>query len=144
MLNLINPSPVTNFSLNDFMESFADELGGQFSEYDKKKSVIIVPLHNNRFQAVLGVLRVNPKFNKTSVEFSSKVCHCSNVKDYKALVQDNAKTAYAKFVLIDDYLKVEGSAFLENVSKEALKDIILEVANLADEWEQKLTGLDVH
>lgn len=132
------------FNFNEFMERYADEIGGQFSEYDKSKSVIIVPLEENRFQAVLGVIKKNEKFNKTGIEYSSKVCPFSDDIDCKQLVIENAKTCYAKFVIVDDFIKVEGSAFLETIREEGLKEIILEVAQLADEWELKLTGLDVN
>jgi hypothetical protein len=132
------------FNFNDFMEKFADEIGGQFSEYDQSKSVIIVPLEENRFQAVLGVMKYNDKFKKLGVEFSSKVCPFSDDIDCKQLVLENAKTCYAKFVIVDDFVKVEGSTFVENVKEEGLKEIIREVAQLADEWELKLTGLDVN
>ncbi len=132
------------FNFNEFMERFADEIGGQFSEYDKTKSVIIVPLEENRFQAVLGVVKYNEKFQKTGVEFSSKVCPFSDDVDCKQLLMENAKTCYAKFVITDDFIKVEGSTFLETIREEGLKEIIKEVAQLADEWELKLTGLDVN
>jgi hypothetical protein len=132
------------FNFNEFMEKFADEIGGQFSEYDQSKSVIIVPLEENRFQAVLGVMKYNDKFKKLGVEFSSKVCPFSDDIDCKQLVLENAKTCYAKFVIVDDFVKVEGSTFVENVKEEGLKEIIREVAQLADEWELKLTGLDVN
>ena len=133
-----------DFNFNEFMERFADEIGGQFSEYDKSKSVIIVPLEENRFQAVLGVVKFNEKFSKTGVEFSSKVCPYSDDIDCKQLVIENAKTCYAKFVIVDDFIKVEGSTFVETIREEGLKEIIKEVAQLADEWELKLTGLDVN
>ena len=133
-----------DFDFNVFMEKFADEIGGQFSEYDKSKSVIIVPLDDNRFQAVLGVMKYNDKFKKMGVEFSSKVCPASEDLDYKRLIMENAKTCYAKFVIVDDFIKVEGSAFLETTSEDGLKEIVREVAQLADEWEYKLTGMDVN
>jgi hypothetical protein len=132
------------FNFNQFMEQFADEIGGQFSEYDQSKSVIIVPLEENRFQAVLGVIKYNEKFKKMGIEFSSKVCPFSDDIDCKQLVIENARTCYAKFVIVDDFIKVEGSTFLETIKEEGLKEIIKEVAQLADEWELKLTGLDVN
>ena len=132
------------FNFNEFMERHAEEIGGQFSEYDQSKSVIIVPLDENRFQAVLGVIKYNEKFNKTGLEFSSKVCPYSEDIDCKQLIVENAKTCYAKFVIVDDFIKVEGSTFLETIREEGIKEIIQEVAQLADEWELKLTGLDVN
>ena len=133
-----------DYNFNEFMERFAEEIDGQFSEYDQTKSVIIVPLEENRFQAVLGVIKYNEKFKKTGIEFSSKVCPFSEDIDCKQLIIENAKTCYAKFVIIDDFIKVEGSTFLETIKEQGLKEIIKEVAQLADEWELKLTGLDVN
>jgi hypothetical protein len=133
-----------DFDFNAFMERFAEEIGGQYSEYDRNKSVIIVPLEDNRFQAVLGVIKYNEKFQKTGIEFSSKVCPFCEEVDCCQLLMENARTCYAKFVLANDFVKVEGSAFLENMTEEALKEIVNEVAFLADEWEYKLTGLDVN
>ncbi len=133
-----------NFNFNKFMEEYSLEIGGQFSEYDKSKSVIIVPLNDNRFQAVLGVVKFNEKYNKTGIEFSSKVCPFSEDLDIKRLLEENAKTCYAKFVVVDDFIKVEGSTFIENIREEGLKEIIQEVANVADDWEYKITGKDIN
>lgn len=133
-----------NFNFSQFMESLANEIGGQYSEYDKSKSVIIVPLPDNRYQAVVGVIKHNEKFDKTGIEFSSKVCTLNKDIDLKELLMENAKTCYAKFVILDDYVKVEGSTFLENINEGGLKEIIVEVANVADDWEYKLTGMDVN
>ncbi|MGD9328762.1 MAG: hypothetical protein PVH48_07310 [Cyclobacteriaceae bacterium] len=126
------------------MEKIAEDIGGQFSEYDKYKSVIIVPLEENRYQAVVGVLKHSEKLNKTRLEFSSKVCQLSESVDLKELLMENAKTCYARFVIVDDYVRVEGSAFLESLTESGIKEIIDEVARMADAWELKLTGMDVH
>ena len=133
-----------DFNFNELMEKIAEDIGGQFSEYDKYKSVIIVPLDQNRYQAVVGVLKHNDKMNKTRLEFSSKVCQLSESVDLKELLMENAKTCYARFVIIDDYVRVEGSTVLESVTESGIKEIIDEVANMADAWELKLTGMDVH
>jgi Mg2+/Co2+ transporter CorC len=131
-----------NFS--ELMEKIASDIGGQFSEYDKYKSVIIVPLEENRYQAVVGVLKHSEKMNKTRIEFSSKVCQLTESVDLKELLMENAKTCYARFVIVDDYIRVEGSTFIESVTESGIKEIIDEVANMADAWELKLTGMDVH
>ena len=133
-----------DFNFSELMQKIADDIGGQFSEYDKSKSVIIVPLEGNRYQAVVGVLKYYEKINKTRIEFSSKVCQLSESIDLKELLMENAKTCYARFVIIDDYVRVEGSTFIESVNEEGLKEIIDEVAKMADAWELRLTGMDVH
>jgi hypothetical protein len=133
-----------DFNFSELMQKIADDIGGQFSEYDKSKSVIIVPLEGNRYQAVVGVVKHNEKLDKTRIEFSSKVCQLTESIDLKELLMENAKTCHARFVVIDDYVRVEGSTFLENVNEIGVKEIIDEVARMADEWELKLTGMDVH
>jgi hypothetical protein len=47
-------------------------------------------------------------------------------------------------VIVDDYIRVEGAMFLETVNEAEIKEIIEEVAKMADAWELKLTGMDVH
>ena len=131
-------------NFTEFMESYANEIGGQYSEYDKNKSVIIVPLEDGRFQTVLGIMKHSEKYSKTGVEFTSKVCEFSADINLTELLRENSNFCHAKFVLVDDYIKVEAATFLDNVTDELLKEMIVEVANLADEWEYKLTGLDVH
>jgi len=131
-------------NFTEFMESYADEIGGQYSEYDKNKSVIIVPLEDGRFQTVLGIMKHSEKYGKTGVEFASKVCEFSGDINLIELLRENSNFCHAKFVIVDDYVKVEAATFLDNVTDELLKEMIVEVANLADEWEYKLTGLDVH
>jgi len=105
------------FNFSEFMEKLANDMDGQYSEYDKSKSVIIVPLADNRYQAVVGTVKYNDRYNKTGVEFSSKVCALKDDVDLKELLMENAKTCYAKFVLTDDYIRVEGSTFLENINE---------------------------
>lgn len=129
---------------NEFMENFARDINGQFSEYDKTKSVIIVPLEGNRFQTVLGVIRYNERYDREAVEFSSKICDFTPEVDLEELLRKNTEFTHAKFALFDTSLKVEASAFLDNATESLLKEIILEVANAADEWEYRLTGMDVH
>lgn len=133
-----------DFNFSELMKKIANDIGGQFSEYDKSKSVVIVPLEGNRFQAVVGAVKFNEKLQKTRLEFSSKVCALSENVDLKELLMENAKTCHARFVIIDDYIRVEGAAFIESATEEEVKEIIIEVANMADAWELKFTGMDVH
>lgn len=131
-------------NFNEFMGNFAAEIGGKFQEYDSNKSVIIVPLDGGRFQAVLGHMKYSEKYRKTGIEFTSKVCEYQKNIDLIELLEENSNFCHAKFVLIDGFIKVEASAFIDHLSEELLKEIISEVAHTADEWEYRLTGQDVH
>lgn len=130
--------------LNAFMESYSEEIGGSYSEYDGKTSIIIVPLPDQRFQTVLGTLKQSEKYDKLGIEFTSKVCALDESIDLKSLLQENANLNHAKFVIIDDFIIVEASSFVDSITEEIIKEIIQEVANVADEYEFKLAGVDVH
>lgn len=130
--------------LNAFMQNYADEINGQYSEYDSNKSIIIVPLPDERYQTVLGHLKHSNRYNKVGIEFTSKVCPFREGLNLKQLLEENAQLNHAKFVLVDNYLNVEASCFLDTATEELLKEIIQEVANVADEYEFKLTGEDIH
>ncbi len=126
------------------METYANEIGGTYSEYDSKTSIIIVPLPDSRFQTVLGKLKHSERYNRLGIEFTSKVCAFDNDLDLKMLLSENTKLNHAKFSIIEDFIYVEASSFIDTATEDLLKEIIQEVANVADEFEFKLTGADVH
>lgn len=130
--------------LNSFMQSYADEIGGSYSEYDSKTSIIIVPLPDERYQTVLGTVKFNERYQRHLIEFSSKVCKYSTDIDLKELMMENTNLNHAKFAISEDHIQVEDSCFVETATEGLVKEIIQEVANVADEYEFKLTGVDVH
>lgn len=131
-------------NLNAFMQKYATEIGGQYAEYDSKTSIIIVPLADERFQTVVGKIRHSVRYNCLGIEFLSKVCEATSVMDLKQLLEENANLNHAKFSIAESFIHVEASSFVESATEEILKEIIQEVANVADEYEFKLTGQDVH
>jgi len=130
--------------LNAFMQTYANEIGGTYSEYDARTSIIIVPLPDERFQTVLGTLKHSERYDRLGIEFTSKVCKYDSDIDLKSLLEENGRLNHAKFAVIENYIHVEASTFVETATEEIIKDIIQEVANVADEFEFKLTGEDVH
>jgi plasmid maintenance system antidote protein VapI len=60
------------------------------------------------------------------------------------LMEQIAFFNYCRFVLRDNYLQVEAVAPLIGVSEETLQEMVQEVANLADQYELKLTGADIN
>ncbi len=131
--------------LNSFMEKFAAEINGQYSEYDSSKSVIIVPTENERFQTVYGTIKESDKYNgRSGIEFNTKVCPMDDSIDLKSLLEQNGKFCHAKFIIEDDFIKVEGSAFVDTATEDQLKEIIQEVATVADESEKRITGKDIY
>ncbi|MEM9855894.1 MAG: hypothetical protein AAF843_00970 [Bacteroidota bacterium] len=130
--------------LNAFMRKYAEEIGGTYSEYDGATSIIIVPLPDERYQTVLGTVKLNKRYNRHLIEFSSKVCAYDSSIDLKELLMENTNLNHAKFAIAEDFIQVEDSCFVETATEDLIKEIIQEVANVADEYEFKLTGVDVH
>ncbi|MDH5474765.1 MAG: hypothetical protein OEX22_03655 [Cyclobacteriaceae bacterium] len=131
-------------NLNTFMESYAQEIEGQYSEYNDTVGIIIVPLFDERFQTVFGQIKKYDRYEKEVIEFSSKVCEYEDDIDLKSLMEENTNFCHGKFAIVNDYIQVESNFFMDNVNEVTLKEAIQEVANLADEYEFKLTGADVH
>ena len=126
------------------VKQYADQIGGQFTDYDHTKSVIVVPLDKSRFQTVLAVTQKSPVSGRDQAVFTSKVCEFNSSIDLKMLMEQNASFDYSKFVVEDGYLKVEASCLPSTASEAQVKEMIQEVAQLADHYEYRLTGQDIH
>jgi hypothetical protein len=126
------------------IKQYADQIGGQFTDYDHIKSVIVVPLDKSRFQTVLATTQKSLVSGRDQAVFTSKVCEYKNNIDLKMLMEMNASFDYSKFVLEDGYVKVEASCLTSTASETQVKEMIQEVAQLADHYEFKLTGMDIH
>jgi len=130
--------------LNAFMRKYADQINGQFMEYDPQHSIIIVPVSGGRAQTVLGHVRQNELYNRKLIAFNSKVCIFSPEIDLKSLFEQTAFFNYCRFIISENHIQVEAVAALDNISEETIKEMVQEVANLADQYELKLTGVDVN
>jgi hypothetical protein len=127
-----------------YVQQFADQIGGQFTDYDHTKSVIVVPTAGNRYQTVVALTQKSPVSGREQAMFTSKVCEFDSSLDLKTLLEQNANFDFSKFILEDGFLKVEASCLTDTASEDQLREMIQEVAQLADHYEMKLTGQDVH
>ena len=84
------------------------------------------------------------KYGGELIEFSSKVCEYNSEIDLKSLLEENTNFCHAKFSIVNGFIQVEASLFTDSASESTVKEAMSEVANLADEYEFKLTGVDVH
>jgi len=125
-----------NFSST--MQSLADQVEGSFSEYDENIAVLIVPIDEHRFQTVY-CYNEGPK----GIRFISKVCEVEENMPFQELLNESSDLLYACFYIENNFLYVRGTTFMAG-SEEGLKDMMVEVAQIADKWENKLTGADVH
>ena len=126
------------------VKAYADQIGGQFTDYDQSKSVIVIPLNSSRFQTVLAVNQKSAVSGREQTVFTSKVCEYTPSLDLKMLMEQNASFDYSKFVVEDGYLKVEASCLQSSTTETQVKEMIQEVAHLADHYEDKLNGHDFH
>jgi len=124
------------------MEKMSEQAGWQYSEYGSDKSVVIVPLANNRFQAVLAQEKMID--GKKRYLFASKICVCGPEIDLKELLLNNIYFIYSRFVIEYDILRLAAGVYEAHAEEALLMEMIMEVARGADEWENKLTGLDVN
>lgn len=130
--------------LTAFMKRYAEQIEGQYTQYNKSQSIVIVPLSGSRFQTVIGNVRMNELYNRQLIAFSSKVCPVGPDVDFKMLLEQTAFFNYARFVIRENYLQVEAVCGFDNAAEEEIKEMLQEVANLADQYEMKLTGADVN
>ncbi|HYG20721.1 MAG TPA: hypothetical protein VD816_17400 [Ohtaekwangia sp.] len=130
-------------SIMKHVQQYADQIGGQYTDYDHSRSVIVVPINGSRFQTVLASTQKSPVSGRDQAVFASKVCEFTNGLDLKNLLEQNANFDFSKFVLEDGYVKIEASCLASSVSQDQVKEMIQEVAQLADHYELKLTGKDI-
>lgn len=130
--------------LRAFMKKYADQIGGQYTDYDPSHSIIIVPVSGNRFQTVLGTIKKNELYNRSLLTLTSKVCQSKPEIDYKMLLEQTAYFNYCRFIIKENYLMIEAVSSLETISEETIKEMLQEIANLADQYELKLTNSDIH
>jgi hypothetical protein len=127
-----------------YLKQYAEQIGGQFTDYDNRKSVVVIPINGSRYQTVLAVTQTSAVSGRDQAVFTSKVCAFSSNLDLKALLERNAEFDYSKFVLEEGYIKVEASCLTSTASQDQVREMVQEVAKLADQYELKLTGRDIH
>jgi len=125
------------------MSQIADQINGQCTVYDPALVIIVVPVSGGRYQTVLGSIRVNELYNRKLYIIRSKICPVQGDVNYTHLLEQSAHFFYSRFVISEGYVQVEAVAEADSVSVDAVREMIMEVANLADQYEMKLTGADI-
>ena len=137
-------STTVRMNLSNFMKKYAEEIRGQYIEYTNSLSVIIIPVSGNRFQTVMGTIKQSSLYNRQVIIFTSKVCPMNNTIDFKMLLEQTAFFNYCRFMIADNYLQVEAVSSLAGVDEGGIKEMLQEVANIADQYEMKIAGSDIH
>lgn len=130
--------------LSTIMKNYAAETGGQYTQYDQAQSIIIAPVSGGRFQTVMGIITENELYKRKLITLVSKVSPVKPGIDYKMLLEQTAYFNYCRFVIRDNYLNVEAVAAVVGASEETIKEMVQEVANLADQFEMKISGSDIY
>ena len=124
------------------MKKLADDIDGRFVDYSTENTIITVPVDRNRTQSVTGYLI--DRNNLRVVEFMSKVCEVDSTQvDARAMLELNQELFYGKVVIHEGFLKIAATALFDHSTEDQIRDMILEVARVADELEHKLVGSDV-
>lgn len=127
-----------------FAKKYAQEINGDFSEYDDHQSVIVIQLPDERFQAVQGSIVHSPQYGREVLHLKSTVCKESEKINFPNLLSESKENVHTRFVVDDGYLKVEALAFMDSLTEARIKEMIQEVGNVADQWEFKITGKDIY
>ena len=127
-----------------FVKQYAEQIGGQFTSYDSSNSIIVVPVSDGRFQTVLLAVSTSKGSGKERGLITSKVCELTSSIKLKELMEKHAQFDYSKFIIDGGTLKVEASFPTDGATEDDVKGMIQEVAALADMYEMKLTGKDIH
>ena len=128
----------------NFSKQYIDQIGGQYTQYDSNRAVVVVPLTENRFQTILLTIEANKSNSKSRVLLSSKVCEYNASYNLKQLLEQTSNFDYSRFIIDDVFIKVEACCPADAASEEDIKSMIQEVAQQADAYELKLTGKDVN
>jgi hypothetical protein len=130
--------------LTSFLKKYADQIGGQYTEYNEEQSIIIVPVAGNRYQTVIGTIKKNDLYNRKLVTISSKVCDVNPSIDFRLLLEQAAFFNYCRFAIHENHIVIEAVTAHDGIDEKSVSEMVQEVANLADQYELKLTGSDKH
>lgn len=106
--------------------------------------IIDSPVPGRRNQQVLAETITNELYNRQMVRISSVVCPTTPDTNLEMLLEQSAYFNYCRFTIRSGRILVESVTRADAATVELITEIIMEVANLADQYELKLTGKDRH
>lgn len=129
--------------LKDFMRRYAKEIGGEYNDYSPELVIVIIPVSGGRAQTVITEIKNHELYNRSVLSITSKVCPATNQMDYRSILSQTSFLNYSRFVISENYLQVQAVAPADGIAEASMKEMIQEVANVADQFEMKITGADV-
>ena len=128
----------------DTLKTHTDSIGGHFMAYSDVRCVAIVPVPGGRTQTITCEEVINELYNRKLLRFSSRVSPAENNYDYRMLLEQAAYFNYCRFAIRDGHLEVEALADPTAGDPVIWQEMVTEVANLADQFELKLSGRDAN
>jgi hypothetical protein len=128
--------------LTGCMLRLAGEMDGRFIEYTSAISIITVPVEGCSCQNVIGQL-INKNGEQVLV-LTSKVCElCAEEENHKVILRLNQELFYCKIIIQDWQLQVTAETLFINCTEQLLKEMILEVAQVAFFLDHKIISTDM-
>ena len=66
-----NRAKYPSMNLTSYIQQSADQIGGQYTDYDHTKSVVVVPIDGTRFQTVLAMTQTSAVSGRDQATFSA-------------------------------------------------------------------------
>jgi len=129
-------------NLTTTMEKMALEIYGRFVEYSYRNTTIVIPVNQDRFHSVTGYLIDRPQ--GTMLEFMSTVCTLHPEIDHRAMLELNQEFYYSKVIIHKGCLRVTATALYDHCTEDLVRNMILEVAHVADDLEMRILGYDIY
>lgn len=131
-------------NIHEYFKKVAQKLDGVTMEYTDEIGIISLQLSNGRSQGVRGYFK--HKDDHWALKLNSKVCALEEYPniDFKMLVEKNNKLNEAKAVIHQENLEIAATIIFAEAHFEHICHIILEIAKVADQLEEEITGKDEH
>ncbi|GAB4401110.1 MAG: hypothetical protein OHK0053_23410 [Microscillaceae bacterium] len=133
-------------NVKGYLETLAQEMNGNYTEYSDDTVILTVPLEEGRFQSIRGI--ITEKDSGLMLILTSTICRLHeypNVVDFRRMLEMNYELGYAKITITDeDYLELMAAIKYELATPDEIRYMINEVATTADRLEFEITGDDQH
>ncbi|MFN0049239.1 MAG: hypothetical protein ACKVOU_08965 [Cytophagales bacterium] len=129
-------------NVDKLLEDYANEIGGKVITYTDNQYILMLPTKHGRYQKVLAWTRKTGKHS--FLEFDSKVCEFTSEIDMQKYLTEAANFTFCRIIIKEGYLQVASSVFVDEATAELIKDMVREVAEVADDLEFQITGQDVN
>lgn len=126
------------------IHQLAAENAVKIIDEDSNRFLLTVPVSGERRQQVKAEIIRNSLYNRDVLRFSSAVSIPPDGDGLAQLLIQSAYFHYCRFSIREGMLWVEAITPSEDSGSRLLNEMLTEVANLADQYEKRLTGSDTH